>query len=220
MTMTEAPPSLECPHCGTPYATGQEYCLECGRRLPVEERLADPAVAAGADWRWPVLVAGVVAVLAAGAVVAARATQDDEEPFFIATTATPTSPPLTETAPTPDTTATTATTAPPPETQPPPPPPQPGRLIGWPANTDGYTVVLASLPEAAGRAAATRKAREASDAGLSQVGVLLSSRYQSLHPGYFVVFAGVHGTRAEAEQAVSAARQAGYDAAYARQISS
>ncbi|MDQ4030203.1 MAG: hypothetical protein M3168_04095, partial [Actinomycetota bacterium] len=89
-----------------------------------------------------------------------------------------------------------------------------------PGGSDGYTVVLASLPERSGRPAAIAKAREASDAGLRQVGVLRSSRYGSLHPGYFVVFSGVYDTFGEAEQGVSAARRAGYDAAYARQIAS
>ena len=29
------PAAGECPRCGTPYGPRQEYCLECGLRLPV-----------------------------------------------------------------------------------------------------------------------------------------------------------------------------------------
>ena len=61
-----------CPRCGTPYAEGQEYCLECGERLPAR---AEPATRLGdrwrrhlgwypGDWIWPALLALVVAVVA------------------------------------------------------------------------------------------------------------------------------------------------------------
>jgi hypothetical protein len=78
--------------------------------------------------------------------------------------------------------------------------------------------VLASVPEGTGaRAAAERQARRALDAGLSQVGVLVSSRYSSLHPGYLVVFTGVYGNVSAAERGLSRARNAGYQA-YTRQV--
>jgi hypothetical protein len=110
------------------------------------------------------------------------------------------------------------------ETTPEPPPARPApraprRLIAWPEETSGWTIVLASVPTGRGnRAVATRQAREAVDQGLRQVGVLTSSGFSSLHPGYLVVFSGVYATRSAAEQALSRARAAGYEAGYTREI--
>lgn len=220
MATTETPPAVECPSCGTPVAPGQEYCLECGARLPETSPPPgwpdDPQ--AGAGWVWPVLVTLVVAILSAGAVVVAQLTKDDVEPLLVATTATPTVPTLTETAQEPPpTTAPPVTTAPPPTTA--PPRAQPGRLVQWPAGKNGYTLVLASVPEPSGRSRATALARKARDAGLAQVGVLQSSRYGSLHPGYYVVFSGIFDTAADAARGMAAVERAGYDA-YVRPISS
>jgi hypothetical protein len=80
--------------------------------------------------------------------------------------------------------------------------------------------VLASLPTSAGRPAATAKARQALAAGLRQVGVLDSSRYASLHPGYFVVFSGTYDSLSDAQDAASRAADAGYGNAYARRVTS
>ncbi len=74
------------------------------------------------------------------------------------------------------------------------------------------------LASDATRAAATARARRASDAGLERVGVLESSRYASLHPGYYVVFSGVHDTERQAENALPAVRNAGYPVAYVREV--
>jgi len=82
----------------------------------------------------------------------------------------------------------------------------------------GFTVVLISIPTSAGRAVAIARARAASRAGLPQVGVLESSRYSSLHPGYYVVFSGIHSSRAQAEQAREAASARGFPLAYSREI--
>jgi hypothetical protein len=79
--------------------------------------------------------------------------------------------------------------------------------------------VLASIPDGQGtRAVAGRHARQAIDRGLRQVGVLDSSRFTSLHPGYLVVFSGVYANQGAAEQALSRARVADYRSAYTRQI--
>ena len=78
-----------------------------------------------------------------------------------------------------------------------PAPPNPNALAVWPAGQSGYTDVLESLPAAGGRAAALARARQAKRSGLKQVGVLASSEYSSLHPGYFVVFSGIYRTQAE-----------------------
>jgi len=77
--------------------------------------------------------------------------------------------------------------------------------------------VLASLPSSTGIGAARAKARQALTAGLQTVGVLDSSSFASLHPGYYVVFSGVYGTLARAQRAATAAA-ARYANAYARQI--
>jgi hypothetical protein len=65
---------------------------------------------------------------------------------------------------------------------------------------------------------ALERARSASQAGLPQVGVIDSSRYSSLHPGYYVVFSGIYPSRGSANSAQSAANSKGFGAAYVRQI--
>ena len=49
--------------------------------------------------------------------------------------------------------------------------------------------MLVSYPKTTGRIEALDKATAAAKAGLVQVGMLDSSHYASLQPGYFVVFA-------------------------------
>ncbi|MGE5690536.1 MAG: hypothetical protein ACM33B_08260 [Pseudomonadota bacterium] len=213
MTTTPvAPPELECPRCGSAVTRGQEYCLECGARLPLDP---GDAVRASSSWVWPVLVALVVAGLATAGVVAYRVATEGGDPELVATTAQPAVIPTTAPPEIPTTTA-----APPPTTQAPattPAPPPQNRVISWPDGRSGYTVVLASLPETGGRPAAVAKARDALRAGLRQVGVLRSGDYASLHPGYFVVFSGVYASSAAAQDAVAAANDAGYRA-YTRPI--
>ena len=73
----------------------------------------------------------------------------------------------------------------------------------WPANETGWTIVLVSVPEDLRPSAGARTtATQAAKAGLHQVGVLDSSRYASLQPGYFVVFTGIYGSQADADAAV------------------
>lgn len=214
--------SGECPRCGTATEPLQEYCLECGARLPAATG-PGAALAAGwqrrdwtgREWVWPVLVALVVAVLASAAVLIMAAARDDRQSSFVATQ-DPIAPPVTATTAVP-TTASVPTTAPATPATTAPAPPRTG-LVRWPEGTDGYTVILASLPTRGGRGDATSRAKDASDAGLPEVGVLNSSAYPSLQPGYFVVFAGVHDTERAAFDALPAARRAGYDAAYVKRI--
>jgi septal ring-binding cell division protein DamX len=112
----------------------------------------------------------------------------------------------------------------PPAPQPPPAAEKPAkkgqkaqRLMAWPS-TNGYSIVLASLPLAVGANAARAKAFSALRKGLRQVGVLVSSSYPSLQPGYYVVFTGIFPSKDAADAAVSTARQAGFGGAYSRQI--
>jgi hypothetical protein len=88
----------------------------------------------------------------------------------------------------------------------------------WPAGESGWTVVLVSYPLSGGKAPAAQTAAAARKTNLPQVGVLESSDYASLQPGYFVVFSGVYSSEADAVAALPQARQAGFGAAYSRQI--
>jgi hypothetical protein len=90
-------------------------------------------------------------------------------------------------------------------------------VIEWPQGQNGWTIVLVSTPESSGREAATREAQEALAAGLTDVGVLDSSEFSSLHPGYFVVFSGTFNSQSEASAALDTAT-ASYPQAYIRQI--
>ena len=93
----------------------------------------------------------------------------------------------------------------------------PGRTA-WPAGESGWTIVLVSYPKTFGHDEALKTARRAAKAGLAQAGVIDSSRYASLQPGYYVVFAGIYGSKTDADAAVATARQAGFGGAYSREI--
>lgn len=200
--------------------------MECGLRL--RRSGVVPALATGwqrrvgrypGDWVWPSLLALLVAaVSAAGAIwwtrdassAAATTVIGDTAPLpTVATTATTPATGPSATVPT-----RTTTTAPPRR--------QPARraLIEWPRGRSGWTLVLISLPVSSGRPAAAGRAREALRAGLPQVGVIESSRYASLHPGYYVVFSGIYPSIGEAQDAVSRAAESGYENAYARRVTS
>jgi hypothetical protein len=88
----------------------------------------------------------------------------------------------------------------------------------WPGNENGWTIVLVSYPKTSGAAAARTTAEQAAKAGLARAGVLDSSSYASLQPGYYVVFTGIYGSKADADAAVPTAHQAGFGGAYSRQI--
>jgi hypothetical protein len=228
-TRDGAPPAeeLDCPRCGAPYEPLQEYCLECGLRLPgtggVVESLRTGWMRRWAwypgDWIWVVLLSLVVA--AVGAALAILLSHPDHGTHtLVATSRLTSAPPATEqptittgTLPTEPTTTERNTT-----TQATRPKPPRNGVVTWPAGRSGYTVVLNSLPTGNGRAAALAQARQAASRGLEQVGVLDSGRYASLHPGYYVVFSGIYSSLGAAQAAVSGARAAGYGAAYARQI--
>jgi hypothetical protein len=220
------PLQRECPDCGARTNPGQEYCLECGHRLPADDAAAGlPRRRLAPGGPWVALLASAAVALIAVSAVAAVQVADDEggSSTLIATSPQPEVLPATETVPAGES---VATTAPPEEAAPPAAPPPAAaspraarRLIEWPRAGSGWTIVLASVPLGpGGRAVAVRQARDAVDQGLRQVGVLTSSRYSSLHPGYLVVFSGVYSTRSAAEQALSRARAAGYNAGYTREI--
>jgi hypothetical protein len=88
----------------------------------------------------------------------------------------------------------------------------------WPAGQGGWTIVLSSLPAQSGARAAQAVAKRAAADGLPQVGVLDSSRYASLIPGYFVVYSGVYGAAGDAQTALASVRARGYAGAYPSRI--
>jgi hypothetical protein len=235
-------PERRCPRCEAPYERYQEYCLECGLRLvPLpgtyvrrEFWSRDSPV-----WLWAALAALLLVALVAGAIVAVAATRDDEpagSPVITAGSGTTDTIGTLDTAPT-LTFGTTAptTTIPPTTTLPPTTTIQPtttiptttttptttggsGTIISWPANQDGYTVILRSTRTSEGRGEADAAAQRAINAGLPEVGVLNSSDYSSLNPGYYATFTGVYDSQREAENALPRARSAGFPLAYVRRV--
>jgi hypothetical protein len=160
-------------------------------------------------WIRPALFFLAVSAAATGIAVVIAATRGSS-------TSTP-APARTATAPTKtvQTTATTPTTTTTTTAQKPPPArPRPPAAGAWPAGTSGYTDVLQSIPLASGRAVALAGVHAAARAGLPRPGVLVSSRYATLHPGYYVVFSGVYRTSAAASGALGTVRARGFPGAY------
>lgn len=175
-----------CPQCGEELGYGQEYCLECGLRIPggdgVLPRGSDP----GRGWIRRALVGLLVAVGGAAAAVAATGGTSSEPALITATGGFATTPP-TETLQVPSGGSS-------------------AEILDWPTGQDGWTIALATLPQSGGKQVAVARAREARDGGLPAVGVLDTSRYASLHPGYWLVFTGVYASEAEATSSLRAAR--------------
>ena len=176
----------ECLRCGAAAAAGQEYCLECGARLPGPGAIG---VRQGVRSAWVIRTAVAFAVALAGSGLAMAATNrgNDTAELVTATGGFATLP--------------ASTTL---------PPPSQGIAEGisdWPAGDDGWTIALASLPQTGGRRAAVARARAAAKRGLAPVGILDSSQYASLHPGSWVVFTGVYGSEAEATSELQSARR-------------
>jgi hypothetical protein len=175
---------ITCPRCGADVEPGQEYCLACGDRLPgagLERR--DGRLD---GWQRRSALALVVAAAGAAVVVAASDPGADGTAVAIATgefAAVPT----TSTLPSPSD--------------------APANTADWPAGEDGWTIALASVPQTKGRRVAVTRGANARRKGLPQVGILDSSRYASLHPGYWVVFTGVYDSEAEATSALEPARK-------------
>jgi hypothetical protein len=183
-----------CPRCGASVVASQEFCLECGVRLPGHGAVGQRRDA-GSGW---LVRAGItLAVALAGAALAVAATEGSGDSTELVTaTGGFATPPTTSTLPAPGG--------------------SPSGLIEWPAGNDGWTIVLASLPQTGGRRPAVARATQARRRGLSSVGMLDSSQYASLHPGYWVVFTGIYGSEAEATSALQPARRFARTAAVRR----
>jgi hypothetical protein len=240
--MTAAPePQDFCPHCGVAYEPLQEYCLECGTRLPTNRGAVGVLASAWqrrvpwypGDWIWPVLLFFLLTIVATTTVLIANSTRDASSSPAVATTDVPVGPgqtqgaiPVVSTATVPNAPSVTITTGPLPTAPGSPstkpgvttPKPSPNALATWPAQKSGYTIVLESLPVAGGKANAIARARRAKQNGLKAVGVLTSSEYSSLHPGYYVVFSGIYGSPAEAAAGVSSAHGRGFPDAYQTRV--
>ena len=215
-----------CPRCSASVDPGQEYCLDCGLRLPHDRpgslERASAGVAARQGWAgtWllPALLGLLIAVLGTGAAIAISSNGEQAEAVPTATGGSLTAPATTPTLTAPEPTATaTTSTAPGTTTTTPTPPPANPAAITWPSGRRGWTIVLLSLTQSGGRPAADAKATAARKAGLRRVGILDSSRYASLHPGYYVVFQGVYESEADAASSLPRAR-AVFPAAYQRAI--
>lgn len=223
-----------CPRCGAPHGPDQEYCLECGSRLQPTPGAFGRLSSAWqkrfgwypGDWVWPVALGFLIAVAGATAAIVLADAGAENSPIVATqggTAHAPTTAPPTATVALPTVPTGTPSSGPPATPSAPPPAtttgPRPGALTAWPAAQNGFTVVLESVPAGgSGRALAVARARSASTSGLPSVGVLNSSRFSSLHPGYYVVFSGVYASDAEAERARAAAAAKGFQAAYVRQI--
>jgi hypothetical protein len=189
-------------------------------------------------WLWTALGALLLLALAAGAIVALAAA-DEEEPDAapgisslgptgtgptipppttgtLTNETTITIPPPTGTNTLPTTTTQSTTTLPTTTTQ--PTTTNGDDIIDWPAGTDGYSVFLRSTPTSQGRGPADSAAQQAINAGLQEVGVLRSSDFDSLNPGYYVTFTGVYTTKEQAEAALPNARSKGFPTAYVRRV--
>ena len=224
-----------CPKCGVAYEPLQEYCLECGERLPTNRGTVGVLAAAWqrrfpwypGDWIWPALLFLVVAIVATAV---SAATTGSSGTTIVATQSigkhphvgTATTPPVTLPAgPKP-----TVTTGPLPKapgavstsgvTN--PSAPAVAGLTTWPGKGTAYTDVLQSVPLASGRTAALAQARQAKANGLPKAGVLVSAEYASLHPGYYVVFSGVYRTPTAALAGLAGAHAKGFPDAYIARV--
>ena len=223
-----------CPNCGAPHDVYQEYCLECGRRLPgayVGGRYAEVWRRDSPIWLWAALAALLLVALVSGAVVALAATDDgkNSEPASsipVVSTAPSTTdtvgvvtqpptitinPPTTTLSTTTFSTTTFGTTTFGTTTT--------GSNVTWPMSKDGFTVVLKSVPTSNGRSQAEAAADKARTNGLPQVGILNSSDFSSLNPGYYVTFTGIYDTESQANAALPNARSNGFPTAYVREVS-
>jgi hypothetical protein len=189
-----------CPRCGAGRPRASEYCVECGLHLPelngavasLRHRWVSRIGWYPGDWVWLPLLAFLLAIVATvGAILVTRHREGGSATQVALGGAVA---PVTQTG-----------------SQ------QNGRLT-WPAGRSGWTVVLSSYPALKGRVTALAAAARAARAHLPQVGTLASGSYASLNPGYDVVFSGIYGSSADAEQALEHVRQAGFSGAHTAQI--
>lgn len=192
-----------CPRCGSYRGAEQRYCVECGLRLPVVQgtlprwrrRWLRRVGWYPGDWVWLALPALALALAGAGVSIAVNR---KAEAGAAGTMVSP--------FPRRARTSTTTTRS------------EPNGRVHWPVGLDGWTVVLGSYPATRGLKTPLAVASRAARKGLPQVGVLDSSAFSSLHPGYYVVFSGVYNAPADAETALRTVESRGFAGAYPRRI--
>jgi cell division septation protein DedD len=215
------PTGLTCPSCGAETSPGQLMCLECGARLALDYQRPP-------TWRLPAAIAGVVVLLAGAALAFALAKATDDAgrttanaPTQPVSNAAPADTPATGPATSPASSTTTPAAAPPDNstapTTSPAPTPAPTSPAGWPEGKSAYTVIVASLPS---KEAAEKKLDEAKAAGISGAALLHSDDFESLRPGYWVVFDGQFDTvEAATSQAEQDRTKGSFGDAYPRWVS-
>ena len=127
-----------CPRCGAELAAAQEYCIDCGMRLPGAGlgRTPDP----GRGWTQRSALALAIAIVGAGAAIALADDGGGSRQLVTATGG--------------------FATVPSSETLPAPPEGGPARVIEWPTGQEGWTIVLGSYPQTGGREPAAAAARD------------------------------------------------------------
>ena len=199
-----SPPRRPCPRCGAAREPDQAYCLECGLRLPVVVGTVAVAPAAlgarrsagtratGSGSRSRALVVAAAGAAAAIALGRKHAAARAGRPYV---------------APAPQ--ASHAPTAATGRERP--------HALAARASTAGRSCSSPS-PATHGRAKPLALAAGAARRGLPQVGVLDSSAFASLHPGYYVVFSGVYGAAGDAQIALETVRARGFGGAYVLRV--
>ncbi len=210
-----------CPACLSPMRSDQRYCLECGERLAVDEIPPPPGGgSAFANRSTSLLAIAAVALIVIGVGLGWVALRDPnlgDTPDATVTATVITDTVITDTIIT-DTiitdtvitetiiTATVITVTSP-------------SGATWPVGKSGYAVILASKDSATfTEADAQIIAGDATAAGVPMVGVLDSSQFSTLNPGYWAVFSGPYTTLNQAVTAAATIQGQGYPEAYARHV--
>jgi sporulation related protein len=241
----ETPATPRCEVCGAELEPDQTYCLECGSPTPLAPRIRRGTRRTTAALVGAMVVLGIGAGALAYAVAADDdGTDTTTLPVTVATSTIDTIPlppvtlpstgtlpadtsftaPTSPTSPTgtggfdtvtgpPPSTPTTPTT-PTVSTSTVPPAPTPGGgASDWPRGTSAWTAVLSSVRSESDARAAKARLRAAGE----PAGVLDSSDFPDLRPGYWVVFSGRYQDRARAIAQATALRDR-FPGAYARRI--
>jgi septal ring-binding cell division protein DamX len=175
----------ECPNCGADADPGQLVCLECGSRLALDYRRPR-------GWGAAAAIIGLVLLVAGAAFAITLIAVDDDSKDEVAATraAKEKSAASAESRAKAKSRARGKTSTRPART---------GGIPNWPANRNGFTVVLLSAGDAASARDFARNARK----GGVDAGVLRSDDFSSLEKGFWIVFSGVYRNRAQAERAAS-----------------
>jgi hypothetical protein len=246
-TPVAGPLERRCPRCGSALSADQEWCLNCGAAAGtevVEPRGWRVPLYLGGGLLALAIIGVILAIVALtdrndvvaqnptptpsaaasvppGAATPTASPLATETPLATPTVspdpnATPTVSPDPNATPTPTPTATESTTPEPTPTE------DPGTtesgtgstFPGWTGADGDYTIIIESSKTLSG---AEKVAQKAQDGGLTDVGILDSSKFSSLNGGYQVVFTGTYTSKSDADDALDGVRSSFKDA-YVRQI--